>query len=197
MKDLRCCSDFSPGSRAQIGYVSVLSDVMSPICPCGNAVKEDSVMSNYKTVEDFMAPWQDKVNWDAVNKMTEKYGLGAYCIPFGWDINHTVTDAVNTAFATDDVVVQPRWTEIPEKIIVSTTITGAFYNKKSNPNHPVTMEEIYAAARDVCLAGAPVIHVHVRNDEGLNVLDPKRLKYIPTRSRTSSQMCASTAVLCL
>lgn len=131
-----------------------------------------------KTVEDFMAPWQDKVNWDTVEKLTQKYGLGAYCIPFGGEINGTVTDATNTVFATDDVDVQPRWTQIPDKIIVSTTITGAFYNKKSNPNHPVTMEEIYAAARDVCLAGAPVIHVHVRDDNGFNVLDPKRLKYI-------------------
>ena len=135
-------------------------------------------MSVQKTVEDFMAPWQDKVNWPAVEQMTKEYGLGAHCIPFGWNINRTVTDTVNTAFATDDVIVQPRWTEVPDKIIVSTTITGAFYNKKSNPNHPVSMEEIYAAAREVCLAGAPVLHVHVRNDEGLNVLDPKRLKYI-------------------
>ena len=53
-------------------------------------------MNERKTVEDFKGPWQDKVNWEVVDKFTEEYGLGAVCMPFGRPINGTVIDAVNT-----------------------------------------------------------------------------------------------------
>lgn len=118
------------------------------------------------------ATWDDKVRWDVVEKLTKEYGLYAHNIPFGAP---NITHPTNTVFATDDVDVQPKW-NIPDKIIVSTTIVGGFYNKSGNPNHPVTMDEIYKSAREVCKAGAPILHLHVRDDEGYNTLDPVRLK---------------------
>lgn len=118
--------------------------------------------------------WTDKVNWEVVDRYSEEYGLGANVIAFGRPINGTITDPTHTVFATDEVDVQPKW-NIPDKIIVSTAITGSFYNKTGNPNHPVTHEEIYASAREVCQVGAPILHIHVRDDAGYNTLDPVRL----------------------
>lgn len=118
--------------------------------------------------------WQDKVNWDVVEKFSKIYGLHSQSISFGYP---NVTDPTHTIFAADDVDVQPPW-DIPDKIIVATAITGGFYNKAGNPNHPVTMEEIYQSAREVCQAGAPILHIHVRDDEGYNTLDPERIKDI-------------------
>jgi len=114
---------------------------------------------------------QDKVRWDIVEAFSKQYGLHAHSIPFG---SPTVTHPTNTIFAENDVDVQPKW-NTPDKIIISTTIVGGFYNKAGNPNHPMTMDEIYQSAREVCKAGAPILHLHVRNDEGFNVLDPVRL----------------------
>ena len=36
----------------------------------------------------------------------------------------------------------------------------------------MTPEEIYNSAREACLAGAPSIHLHVRDEQGYSVLDP-------------------------
>jgi len=114
---------------------------------------------------------KDNVRWDIVEQFSEQYGKHAYSIPFGAP---NVTHPTNTIFAEDSVDVQPRW-NTPDKIIVSTTIVGAFYNKSGNPNHPTTFEEIYQSAREVCKAGAPILHIHVRNEQGFNVLDPVQL----------------------
>lgn len=114
----------------------------------------------------------DKVNWKVVEEFSKKYGNYACTIPFGAP---NITDPTHTIFAADDVDVQPKW-NIPDKIIVATTITGGFYNKTSNPNHPITPEEIYQSAREVCKAGAPILHLHVRDDAGFNSLDPVKLK---------------------
>lgn len=121
--------------------------------------------------------WDDKINWDVVDYYTKEFGLGAKPMIFGGPINGTITDATHTVFCTDEVDVQPAW-NIPDKIIVSTAVVGGFFNRTSNPNHPLSVDEIYESAREVCKVGAPVLHLHVRNDEGYNVLDPKRLKYV-------------------
>ncbi|MFQ7451461.1 MAG: 3-keto-5-aminohexanoate cleavage protein [Flavonifractor plautii] len=55
---------------------------------------------------------------------------------------------------------------------MTTAIVGAMHNKRFNPNHPMTPEEIYNSAREACLAGAPSIHLHVRDEQGYSVLDP-------------------------
>lgn len=116
----------------------------------------------------------DKIKWDVVKQLSEKYGDLSATFYYGMP---SVTDPINTIIATDDVIVQPKW-DIPDKVIISTTVCGSFYGKKANPNHPVGMDEIYQSAREICLAGAPVVHLHVRNDEGYNRLDPERFKRI-------------------
>jgi 3-keto-5-aminohexanoate cleavage enzyme len=72
----------------------------------------------------------------------------------------------------DGEISQP-W-DIPEKMIVSVAITGAFFQHKQNPSQPITPDEIRESAREVALAGASVLHIHVRDDNGYNVLSPRR-----------------------
>jgi 3-keto-5-aminohexanoate cleavage enzyme len=62
---------------------------------------------------------------------------------------------------------------VPEKVVISQTINGAFYSKKSNPNIPVSPEEIIKSARECALLGPSTVHVHVRDEQGYNVLDPE------------------------
>ena len=64
------------------------------------------------------------------------------------------SNPTHSALLTDDVDIQPPW-KIPRKVAVTTAIVGAMHNKRFNPNHPMTPEEIYNSAREACLAGAP------------------------------------------
>lgn len=53
-----------------------------------------------------------------------------------------------------------------EKLILTAAITGAELDKTQCPVLPVTPEEQAIAARECVEAGASVIHLHVRDDEG-------------------------------
>ncbi|HQJ41335.1 MAG TPA: 3-keto-5-aminohexanoate cleavage protein, partial [Exilispira sp.] len=53
-----------------------------------------------------------------------------------------------------------------EKLIITAAICGAEVTKKDNPNVPYTAEEIAAEAKRCYDAGASIIHLHVRNDDG-------------------------------
>ncbi len=110
----------------------------------------------------------NKVNWALIEEYKKNEDFMCIWKPYGLP---EVTDPTHTAYATSDVDVQPRW-KTWDKIPISTTITGAFYSKRTNPNHPQTPEEIYKSAREACLAGAPIVHIHVRDKDGYSVLDP-------------------------
>ena len=53
------------------------------------------------------------------------------------------------------------------KVIITVAQTGAFHGKEANPNIPLTPEEIAASAYDCYNAGAAIIHIHARDQEGL------------------------------
>jgi 3-keto-5-aminohexanoate cleavage enzyme len=53
-----------------------------------------------------------------------------------------------------------------EKLIITAAISGAEVTKDHNPNVPYTVLEIRDEARRACEAGASVIHLHVREDDG-------------------------------
>jgi 3-keto-5-aminohexanoate cleavage enzyme len=55
---------------------------------------------------------------------------------------------------------------ILDKLIITAAITGAEVTKKQNPNLPVTPEEIGVAAYECYKAGASIIHIHAREDDG-------------------------------
>ncbi len=53
-----------------------------------------------------------------------------------------------------------------QPLIITAAITGAETTREMNPNLPVTPEEQAKAARECVDAGASVIHLHVREDDG-------------------------------
>lgn len=59
------------------------------------------------------------------------------------------------------------------KIIITVAQTGAFHGKEANPNIPLTPKEIADSAYDCYNAGASIIHIHARDNEGISTNDPK------------------------
>lgn len=53
------------------------------------------------------------------------------------------------------------------KKIISCAICGAETTREQNPNLPLTPEELALAAYDAYKAGAAIIHLHVRDDNGV------------------------------
>jgi 3-keto-5-aminohexanoate cleavage enzyme len=51
-------------------------------------------------------------------------------------------------------------------IVVTAALTGPIATKADHPGLPTTPREIAAAAADAHAAGAAVVHIHVRDDEG-------------------------------
>lgn len=65
-----------------------------------------------------------------------------------------------------------------EKLIITAAICGAEVTKEQNPSVPYTVEEIVREAKSAYDAGAAVVHVHVREDDGT-----------PTQSRERFRVC--------
>ncbi len=53
-----------------------------------------------------------------------------------------------------------------DKLIITAALTGAEVTRENNPNLPIAPAEIAAAASDCFQAGASIIHLHVRNEDG-------------------------------
>lgn len=78
-------------------------------------------------------------------------------------------------------------TDLSQPVIISAALTGSWPTKAQNPNLPVTEEEIASAAVEAAGAGAAIVHLHVRNDEGKVTCDPAR--YAKVRSLIRSAGC--------
>ncbi|TFG19875.1 MAG: 3-keto-5-aminohexanoate cleavage protein [Promethearchaeota archaeon] len=70
-----------------------------------------------------------------------------------------------------------------EKLIITAAITGAEVTKEQNPNVPYTVEEIGIQAESAFKAGASVIHLHVRYDDGTPTQDKERFRDCITEIR--------------
>jgi 3-keto-5-aminohexanoate cleavage enzyme len=112
------------------------------------------------------------IDWDRVNKGVAREGEKMIWRPYGIP---TVLDLEHSAY--HDAPISAPW-DIPEKLVVSVAITGAFFRKNQNPNQPITPGEIFNSAREVHKAGASTVHIHVRDDEGYNVLSPDRFRQV-------------------
>lgn len=53
-----------------------------------------------------------------------------------------------------------------EKLIITAALTGAEVTREQQPNLPLTPEEIAEAAYQCYIAGASIVHVHARDNEG-------------------------------
>ena len=63
-----------------------------------------------------------------------------------------------------------------EKVILTAAICGAEVTKEHNPNVPYTVKEIADEARRSYEAGASIIHLHVRYDDGTPTQSAERFK---------------------
>lgn len=63
-----------------------------------------------------------------------------------------------------------------EKLIITAAICGAEVLKEHNPAVPYTVEEIVREAKSAYDAGASIIHLHVREDDGTPTQDKNRFK---------------------
>lgn len=53
-----------------------------------------------------------------------------------------------------------------EKLIITAALTGAEVTRENQPNLPLTPDEIADAAYECYLAGASIVHIHARDEEG-------------------------------
>ena len=65
-----------------------------------------------------------------------------------------------------------------EKLIITAAICGAEVLKEHNPAVPYTFEECVREAKSAYEAGASIIHLHVRFDDGTPTQDKNRFKLI-------------------
>lgn len=63
-----------------------------------------------------------------------------------------------------------------EKLIITAAISGAEVTKEHNPAIPYTVEEIAREAESAYKAGASIIHLHVREDDGTPTQSKARFK---------------------
>jgi len=63
-----------------------------------------------------------------------------------------------------------------EKLIITAAICGAEVTKAQNTSIPCSIEEVGIEAEKAFLAGASIIHLHVRNDDGTPTQDKERFK---------------------
>ena len=73
-----------------------------------------------------------------------------------------------------------------EKLIITAAICGAEVTKQQNPAVPYTVAEMVREARSAYDAGASIIHVHVRWDDGTPTQDRERFRVVMDAIRTSA-----------
>ncbi|HPL85371.1 MAG TPA: 3-keto-5-aminohexanoate cleavage protein, partial [Bacteroidales bacterium] len=65
-----------------------------------------------------------------------------------------------------------------EKLIITAAICGAEVLKEHNPAVPYTVEECVREALTAYQAGASMIHLHVRYDDGTPTQDKERFRVV-------------------
>jgi len=62
------------------------------------------------------------------------------------------------------------------KVIITAALTGAMTPKELNPSIPMTPEEIAEDAYQCWKAGAAIVHLHMRDEEGKGTMDKEKFK---------------------
>ncbi|GIW48686.1 MAG: 3-keto-5-aminohexanoate cleavage enzyme [Caloramator sp.] len=65
-----------------------------------------------------------------------------------------------------------------EKLIITCALTGAEVTKEQNPAIPYTAEEMAQSAYEAYIAGASILHIHVREDDGTPTQNKERFRVI-------------------
>ena len=75
-----------------------------------------------------------------------------------------------------------------EPVVVTVAPTGADVFRKNNPNIPYTTSEIAQSSIEAAAAGATVVHLHVREDDGTPSGRPELFKDVISRIREGSEL---------
>jgi 3-keto-5-aminohexanoate cleavage enzyme len=67
-----------------------------------------------------------------------------------------------------------------EKVIITAALTGVFATRQQSPYIPYTAEEIAEEVRRAVEAGAAIVHIHARQDNGLPAFDVESYARIDT-----------------
>ena len=78
------------------------------------------------------------------------------------------------------------WNSNP--VVVTCAITGADVFRENNPNIPYTTEEIANSSIEAAEAGATVVHLHVREDDGTPSGRPELFRDVIDRIRAGSDV---------
>ncbi len=70
-----------------------------------------------------------------------------------------------------------------EKLIITAALTGAEVTREQQPNLPITPDEIADAAFECAKAGASIVHVHGRYDDGTPTQDKEVYRQIINKVR--------------
>lgn len=65
-----------------------------------------------------------------------------------------------------------------DELIVSAAITGSFPTRQQTPYVPITPEEIAQSALEAWREGAAIVHIHVRDDEGMVTCELSRYQRV-------------------
>lgn len=79
-------------------------------------------------------------------------------------------------------------TTMPAATLITVAPTGAESQKDANPGLPVTLDELVVAAVACQAAGAAMVHIHIRDDEGRPTLDLGRLRDTVEAVRESTDL---------
>jgi 3-keto-5-aminohexanoate cleavage enzyme len=71
-------------------------------------------------------------------------------------------------------------------VIVQAAVTGSLVDRSTNPNVPMTTEEIVQASLDAWRAGASIIHLHAREEDGTPTQDVERFRPVVDRLRAAN-----------
>ena len=78
------------------------------------------------------------------------------------------------------------WNSDP--VVVTVAVTGADVFRENNPNIPYTTQEIADSSIEAAGAGATVVHLHVREDDGTPSGRPELFKDVIDRIRAGSDL---------
>lgn len=129
------------------------------------------------------------VDWDRVRKWIDRDG-----IKINWKVFGAPTIMATDRSAFSGAVSMPRW-DAPPRLILSAAINGAFFTRRENPHQAITPDEIIRSAEECIAAGAQIVHVHVRDERGYNVLDTGLFKETLSHLRQKHQNVALDACL--
>src|ERR1700759_104238 len=73
-------------------------------------------------------------------------------------------------------------------VVVCVAVTGAAVFRENNPNIPYTTAEIAEQSIEAAQAGATVVHLHVREDDGTPSGRPELFTEVVSRIRAGSEL---------